>query len=139
MSKFKVGDRVRRVKHSTSMIRNCPIGYVTKVDEMLGSYGFWYISEDGSKQNSPSLQDWELVEGPVRNVTRTEIVPGVYGRVKVGGENYNGQHTGNGVAVSFTLRGDSQTVTFAAMNAAELRDAANTFTVLADALDEVAA
>lgn len=82
MSKFKVGDRVRRVKH-TGWINNCPVGFETVVDELLGSRGFWYVGDDGQRQNSSSLGDWEIV-GPVRTVSRKEIVSGKYGRLVVG-------------------------------------------------------
>lgn len=64
----------------------------------------------------------EWTEGPVRTVTRREIVPGVYGRVCL-----IGKYTGDSVHVEIGT----------GCNAAELRAAAATFLELAEALEDV--
>jgi hypothetical protein len=131
VSKFKVGDRVRRIKHS-GQICNCPIGFETTVDELFNRPrgGFWYRGADGSRQNSSSPGDWELVqpEGPVRTVTRKEIVPGRYGRV------YVARPEDDFVMVGIVIT--SEVPAHVSLNASELRAAADTFIELADALEE---
>ena len=74
---------------------------------------------------------------PVRRRTVTEIVPGVYGRIRVYHEHYEKQYAENGVGVGFTMRDDSTVTMLGALNAAELRAAAATLVALADALDEM--
>lgn len=131
MSKFKVGDRVRRVANGYSSV---PIGYETEVLDLLGSSSrFFYSDMDGDRLNTRD-EYWELVTpaSPVRSVPRKEIMPGVYGRVRVGAS-INGW-----VEVQYVRRDIPVDIDGAALNAAELRAAAATFTVLADALDEVA-
>ncbi len=123
MAIFKVGDRVRRIKHS-GKITNCPVGFETIVEDFLGyGNGFWYRGADGSRQNSTTPTDWELVEtGPVRTVTRKEIVPGVYGVVRVYGTGSRG--------VNVDITGN-----YSHKSSDELRAAASVFNELADALD----
>ena len=93
MSKFKVGDKVRRVKHTTGLFPKCPIGFETVV---LVKYspeadGFWYEDNCGCIARTGALDDWELIEpahqGPVRTVTTTSkvIEPGAYGPLTVYG------------------------------------------------------
>lgn len=64
--------------------------------------------------------------GPVRTVTRKEIVPGYFGRVKVAGAHPNG------TAVRVRLSQGA----IAEMTAPELRAAAATFIALAEALED---
>lgn len=83
---------------------------------------------------------FELVAstGPVRTVTRKEIVPGVYGRVKVA--DYVPEHMSGNAAIHLADRcGKTGPASLHWLNATELRAAAVTFVELADALDEVAA
>lgn len=57
----KVGDRVRRVRH-TGIISNCPIGHETTITRLLShGRGFWYEGKDGSEQNSSRPDDWEVI------------------------------------------------------------------------------
>ncbi len=131
MSKFKVGDKVRRVKHTTGLFPKCPIGFETVV---LVKYspeadGFWYEDNRGCIARTGALDDWELIEpahqGPVRTVTTTrkEIVPGVY----------------NGITVHGTCKDPCAVyaeIEFGGIAGAfALRAMANTFTQLADALE----
>lgn len=134
MSKFKVGDKVRRVKHTTGLFPKCPIGFETVVS---GKYspeadGFWYEDNRGCIARTGAPDDWELIEpahqGPVRTVTTTrkEIDSGTFGNVKV--------KSLKGVSdkrVGIALGGDA----YIAMTASSLRAAAETFTQLADALE----
>lgn len=89
-------------------------GFVMFSVEDVGDGYSWLIRSD----------DIELVnDGPVREVTRREIVPGVYGRVVV--ESCEDCE----VAVSFT--DESRW-----LNADELREAAHLFNQLAEALED---
>jgi hypothetical protein len=82
------------------------------------------------------IAEWQ--DGPVVTETVKRIVPGVYGRVRVGAENYDGQHVGNGIGLSFVTRdGGPVNMGNAALNAPELRAAAAVLTQLADALEEM--
>lgn len=76
---FKVGDKIRRVSNAAPW---APIGYetvVTGVPENLT-----YTDIKGNKGIYARTRDWELVQdGPVRTVTRQEIVPGTYDGVVV--------------------------------------------------------
>lgn len=126
MGEFKVGDKVKRFRHS-GKIYNCPIGFETIVDEVFpNKKGFWYHGEDGSRMNSNSLEDWKIVDnsGPVRTVTRKEIVPGHYDVVQVLGVK-------DGL-VQIRLNDDPDEF----YSASEIRAAIATLTELADALDE---
>lgn len=128
MGKFKVGDRVRRVKHS-GIICNCPIGHETEVEDLTSS-GFWYTGADGKRQNTPTPDDWELVApaGPTRTVTttRTEIVEGVYGIVAVSEDG------------SMALWKHGIWAPHIRPTSAELTDAIATLTAIRDALAEAA-
>lgn len=130
MAKFKVGDRVRRVAHS-SVISNCPIGHEAEVLELMGSYGFWYEGADGARQNTPAPDDWELAASasPVRERTIKEIVDGTYGKISVSGA------TRNRVGIKISRNSDLWTD----FTATELTAAIETLTTIRDALDEVAA
>jgi hypothetical protein len=68
------------------------------------------------------IAEWPTKTGPVRTVTRKEIVLGVYGRVGI-------DRVSDGYA-SMYFGGDSM------LDAAELRAAAATLIEIADALDE---
>ena len=135
MSKFKVGDRVRRIGH-TGIIHNCPIGHETVVDQLLGKdpYGFWYIAPDGDRQNSSNWGDWELVEspGPVRTVTRKEIITGVYGRISVS------QQGGDEPRLLIALAdlGGNVNMVHQGWSLDELSDAISNLTAIRDALQE---
>lgn len=119
----KVGPMVRPAKpdeypwHGTGPLGNC----------------IWYRSE-GGKFHGPIMQnaldliaEWtDEPTGPVRTVTRKEIVPGVYGRVEV---------TADGAVRFVWARGVTQGGP-TLMSAPELRAAAAVLTELADALGE---
>lgn len=84
MSKFKVGDRVRRVG---STMPWAPYGYECAVVGIGPSGSVVYIGRDG-KESSCEPADLELVSpavspSPVRTKTVKEIVPGKYGVVEV--------------------------------------------------------
>lgn len=121
MSKFKVGDRVRRI--GNGHVTLSPLGReVTVVKGSIDTlrHAVWYENERGDVVWSDE-KNWELVNtSPVRTITKTrkEIVPGTYGAVKV-------------------LDGGDITL-ISTREPAELRAAAATFIELADALDGVA-
>lgn len=69
----------------------------------------------------------EWTDGPVRTVTRKEIVPGVYGRIEIS------PHARTAVT-HVGVRFEPMTDGFVALDADELRAAAATLTELADAL-----
>ncbi len=120
MSKFKVGDRVRRTnnkvshRHFTYPMKVGDEAVVSKIEggyivlEGKGEFYTWH--DDG----------FELVEGPVRIVTRLEIVGGDYGKVHV--STYDDTRARIGI--------DS------IMNAKELTDAIATLAAIRDALQD---
>ena len=117
MSKFKIGDTIKRVSNGASW---APIGYVTTVTE--DSFGKpTYTDINGDTEVAIYAPDWELVTGPVRTVTRKEIVEGQYGMVLVD------VHKDQVVVVVKPWHQPSP---------AELRAAAEVFTQLADALED---
>lgn len=127
MSKFKVGDRVRRVRH-TGRINNCPIGFETVVEELLGTGGFWYVGDDGQRQNSSKLDDWELVTvGPVRERIVKEVVRGKYGRLRTLEISPSGVNS-RSAAVALENRFYTQS---------DLREIASLISATADALDVI--
>ena len=76
----------------------------------------------GAAKGLDLIAEWtDEPTGPVRTVTRKEIVPGTYGYVTTSGPN------DAGVRITFPA---------ARLNAAELRAAAAILTEIADALDE---
>lgn len=76
------------------------------------------------------LDGWEqVVDGPVRTVTRREIIPGRYGMVEVG---HTEKHGDNRVAVRVANRIASMRVS----TAEDLREAAHLFNQLAEVLEE---
>ena len=120
MSKFKVGDRVRRVSDPQS---GAPIGYETSVTKIDG----WYLEYQGKtgQMGLSSFENWELVQpasppSPVRTKTVKEIVRGVYSGVHVCDVDKVG-----GVWVEI----------FGQRTASELREASRIFLELADALE----
>lgn len=120
MTEFKVGDRVRRIAFDAPA---APIGYEAVVLEIADGGRFYYFDADADRVTSDP-ERWELVEdGPVRTVTRREIVPGMYGCVEV---------------LSFDK--DGVTITFGPscpyLCAEELRSAAMIFSQLAEALED---
>lgn len=131
MSKFKVGDKVRRVKHTTGMVYQCPIGFETVIFQKHTpeANGFWYVNNCGHLVHTRAPDDWELIEpahqGPVRTVTTTSKVVecGEFGFVKV--------RSVSDKRVGIALGSDA----YIAMSASSLRAAAETFIQLADALE----
>jgi hypothetical protein len=79
MSKFKAGDRVRRVGNFTGW---APKGFESVVHGKDGDLR--YTDVNGDKEVCLIPSDWELIPaGPVREVTRKEIVSGTYGRLRI--------------------------------------------------------
>lgn len=91
----------------------------------------WYLDGKWSHLGGPDPDDLiaEWTEGPVRTVTRREIVGGKYGRVRV-----NGRWEG-GVIVF--VEGIDHPTGAPVLTAPELRAAAATFLELAEALEDV--
>ena len=124
MSKFKVGDRVRRTSNFSQSLGEFFQGSEFKVAVFNDNGGI--IDPLGYSHGPEYL---ELVTGlPVRTVTRTEIVPGHYGRVVVG------PHLAGRSRIDVSMTnppGDPES-----LDAAELRAAARVFISLAEALEE---
>lgn len=115
-------------------------------EEEGGVYTVVYKDTGRANRNGGDDCDWDLIAewqdepaGPVRTVTRREIVPGVYDRVWVG-RYPDGTFKGRPVLVAL-IEHDEPNPDFppflAAMNADELRSAAMVLSQLAKALDEV--
>lgn len=117
MSKFKVGDRVRRVRDITDW---APLGF----EATVLNHGC-YMDRHGASTMLVDSQ-WELATpvSPVRTITRKEIVPGPYSGFHVGANDQGRVHVVQGSKEMYSP--------------SELRAAAATFIELADALDEVA-
>lgn len=96
----------------------------------------WTYLENGkwagslNNDNRDLISEWS--EEPIRTVTRREIIPGVYGRIKI-----TGTYQGNRVTMDWD-RNDIITaaVPIVGMSAEELREAAHLFNQLAEALGE---
>ncbi len=129
MTKFKAGDRVRDKSghHKAWKIPEPPEGVIVGRDK--GNNNKWQV-DWGCLMGSINWGDeeLELVEPalPVRKVTRTEVVPGTYGRIDV---------LETDIAACVGVRFD-YSEPFAACTAAELRAAAAVFLSLAEALEE---
>lgn len=101
-----------------------------------GEFSGNYWSSDGSNGEPDVINDpdFDLIaewgEGPVRTVTRKEIVPGTYGVLSV--KEVAPWHSGDAPVAHVCIPPHH-------LPASELRAAAATFIELADALDEVPA
>ena len=119
MSKFKVGDRVRRINsdHAIGM----RVGQIGIVDGFVS--GNPHVEgEDKGLAHSPDNLELVASQGPVVTETVKRIVPGVYGTVVVGGRDNEFLP----LAVSFNQRH---------FTAPELRAAAAVLLELAGALE----
>lgn len=113
---FKAGDRVRRINDSYNGMK---VDDVATVD-YISIVGHVRLREFEGDHSVKCLE--LLPEGPVRTVTRREIVPGVYGKVRV-----NECGIGGGVE-SIEMR--------PTRSPEELREASHIFNQLAEALEE---
>jgi len=123
MSKFNVGDRVRYLTEGSYG----DIGTVVSIE------GHGMVSVDTHGEYGICLEkeiDLERI-GPIRTVTRREIVPGVYGRFEV-----TGTYMKNRVTLDFAPASVGTSVPIVGMDADELREAAHLFNQLAEALAE---
>lgn len=121
--KLKVGDRIRR--NGSNVTSWAPLGY-----ETVATKGLTYTDVDGDEEVSINPDDWDLIsEGPVRTITRREVVEGVYGRIKV-------VHSyGSKLAIAITGPTLDHEVTAWSLTSAELKAAAAVLLELAGALD----
>lgn len=144
MSKFKVGDRVRVLRHRAPAGNDVSqdSGLIGK-DVTLGErdydtsrYEFdvfgvndtsWLVRSDDIELLPVAPQQ----AGPVRTVTRREIVPGVYGRVCV--EKGRLPFMASACLVDRSNKKHSE-VNY--LDASELREAARIFNEIADVLEE---
>lgn len=132
MGKFKVGDRVRVLPeryegHPAGSKYNLPRGVGEVVsyvcDQSMTVRWGWTVSPP---VNPDSFE--LVVDSPVRTVTRTEIVPGVYGRIGVG--------LADSKSVLLGITGHMNA--YAQFSRPELTAAIATLTTIRDALEEVA-
>ena len=134
MSKFKIGDTVRRLK--TPGNSSTPVGYVGTIRRIeIDCDGETELYFDGGAwgYDNETSSAWEIVStpnGPVRTVTRKEIYPGVYGRVEV----MCGPDSRTPNAVQVAIAGGNPVAPHFWLNAEELRAAAAIFIELASAL-----
>lgn len=133
MGKFKVGDRVRvKVGHYEGHPGGSPYN-LPRADGVVESWtsDSSIVVRYGDRLSPPvnGIVAFELVnEGPVRTVTRKEIVPGEFGNVVVHPCSVKGR-----AAVSLHVTPWQHGFT-----SAELTAAIATLTTIRDALDEVA-
>lgn len=131
---FKVGDRVRDVSpHAMGL--GTMAGTIVDKDED----GSWVIDWDATQFSRINWHDHQLMRlsssptpSPIRTVTRTEIVPGVYGRLSVARQ--SGEEPRAMIALADSL--GNVTMTHHGWSIDELRAAALVLTQLADALEE---
>lgn len=120
MAKFKVGDKVRCVDADGSN------GVLTVGEEYFVNTSSYSDVQLVTPRSIWSAHRFELVESapstpsPVRKVTRTEIVPGMYGDVELIDRD----------AAGFFIRYNEYA------SAPELRNAARIFNEIADALEQ---
>lgn len=127
--KLEVGKYYKtRDGRKASIIRKneTPDNYL--VDHIEQGYQLYHYPSGKSNlgdRRDDLIAEWtDAPTGPVRTVTRKEIVPGVYGSVVVGVRLQDGA-----IAVGFSVTGT------AVLNPAELRAAIATLTEIADALE----
>ena len=130
---FKAGDKVRCINGRRTGIGGWPVqGESYTVKECHGSDkvilhelpNWWNISRFTPVEGS----------GPIRTVTKKELVLGSYGRVKVCSEGLDGPDS---LGLDITPRGANPSVCMNyILNAKELREAAALFTQLAEYLEE---
>lgn len=80
MSKFKVGDRVRRITQDHAY--GLKIGEVGKIDSFVSSNPH-IEGEDVHLAHAPEFLELVAPTSPVRLETRKVIVPGVYGAIQI--------------------------------------------------------
>lgn len=132
------GDKVGPM-HATGAARSYYLwGRVNDVDKVYqedGTHGSAYIDNERAFD---LISEWTEPTGPVRTVTRKEIVPGFYGRLMV--TKLDGtQQAPDEVGVCLLNRSGNSSSKAFYLNAAELRETAAVLTEIADALDEAAA
>ena len=98
----------------------CQDGFTYRLDGTQAYY-------EGVESPHDLIAEW--TDGPVREVTRKEIVPGTYGRVRVE------WMVEDQIVINLTDR-DGNGIDRGNFSAAELRAAASTLTAIADALEE---
>lgn len=119
---LKVGDKVRCIRESIDFTR----GNIYKVMGFFNnSSDDPYVIDDAGDRRSANIEGrFELVkETPIRTVTRREIVPHVYGIVKVGGTGASGQRVPVSIAELY-------------YSAEELRNAAKLLNEIAEVLED---
>lgn len=134
MSKFNIGDKVR-ITESSRWFTEGEIGVIqsvcdidedayVKFDKVRLGHDCWHVNF--SKMEPHSV-------GPIRTVTRREIVNGTYGRLYIERSN-----TSKRVGVDIT--GDDEKLSYlgeiAYLDATELREAAHVLNQLAEALED---
>lgn len=134
MSKFKVGDEFERVVSDGNGIAAFTKGYRSIVAKVSDSY----VRDENGFGHSKSCISL-LQTGPVRTVTRKEIVPGRYGIVSVGDAvvvpDCNNPDSKPHSEINVSVGGFGMVMQTPYYTPTELRAAAATFNELADALD----
>lgn len=107
-------------------------------------FDFWCVlaenglanGDDGEPHENDIIAEWQ--DGPIREVTKKELVPGVYGRFKVDNVDASWNENNPDIAINFVTRVNKNKIIDCAINATELREAAELFNELADYLDDQA-
>jgi hypothetical protein len=134
MTKFSVGQRIKLKEGSPEVEGQFTHGKDYIVRSMLEGRKRIEVEKDDSGDENGWMSEYftDYKPSPIRIVTRREIVPGVYGRIKI-----TGTYQGNRVTMDWD-RNDIITaaVPIVGMSAEELREAAHLFNQLAEALEE---
>lgn len=111
------------------------VGPMRVIDSRDSENGYFHCNEKSYQKHGMAfmpeddlISEWH--ESPIREVTRSELVPGVYGRFEV-----TGTYQKNKVTMNFAPSSVGTSVPVVGINAEELREAAHLFTQLAEYLE----
>lgn len=132
MTKFKIGDRVRRISSAHGGMTRGDVGEVTYISPAGGYIRIKGFDPDPEILHDPRYFEFVSQFGPVRTETieRKVIVPGIYGKVNV-----TGTYQFDRVTLDFVTDNFHDCPPITGMTATELREAAATFIALAEAVE----
>jgi len=129
--KTRDGRKVGPMDWVDSRFTSIPSAGYWKDDERRSWYENGRITWEGEELPGDIISEWQdtpPTQGPIREVRRREILPGVYGAIYV-----DGSHAGNMVGLQFFEK-SSHAINI--LTAEQLREAAHLFVQLAEVLEE---
>lgn len=131
MSKFKVGDRVRRIVWAHGGMGKDDVGDVTAIHPGHGFLSIKGFDPDPGIFHDPRYLELVKPDGPVRDVTRKIIVLGTYGRISIKAGLLAGE-----VMIGLVTRDGTKGPFGASINASEVRTIIETLTAILPALEQ---